>query len=463
MAGGLGRAIGVDPVLVRVGFVILTIFGGFGALLYVLGWLLLPADGDEVSAAESLIGRGRSSVPPILAVGLAIVALISLTSIFSWGLPFWPLVIGGVIAFIVVRKHRAASCARTPSGSDWGGSTNPDAWDRWGEQAGRWGQQAGDWVNRQPWTGGGPGGGGQPHDGTQDSAAQGPAPQSPFDRPAFWDEAPTGTDRSASGRGDNDGADDIGGPTGTATRTPPEWDPLGVAPFAWDLPEPAPAPEPPPVQQHRDGGVVTRVTVGLALLAGGVATGGIFAGWWTLPWAGVAAIALTVIATGLFIGALRGRGHGLIGPGIFLSLVTVALAVTGLDARAAYGEQRWAPATTQAVESEYVINGGQGVLDLSQLTVPAGQTVGTEVEVRAGQAAGDRAAGRERGGHLQRERRRRRLPRPARQWAPTRVDGDERGLVRPGKDRPRGARRGRPGGGGVWLSRRANPEAHGAG
>ena len=211
VAGGLGRAIGVDPVLVRVGFVILTIFGGFGALLYVLGWLLLPADGDEVSAAESLIGRGRSSVPPILAVGLAIVALISLTSIFSWGLPFWPLVIGGVIAFIVVRKHRAASCARTPSGSDWGGSTNPDAWDRWGEQAGRWGQQAGDWVNRQPWTGGGPGGGGQPHDGTQDSAAQGPAPQSPFDRPAFWDEAPTGTDRSASGRGDNDGADDTAG------------------------------------------------------------------------------------------------------------------------------------------------------------------------------------------------------------------------------------------------------------
>ena len=103
---------------------------------------------------------------------------------FSWGLPFWPLVIGGVIAFIVVRKHRAASCARTPSGSDWGGSTNPDAWDRWGEQAGRWGQQAGDWVNRQPWTGGGPGGGGQPDDRTEDSAAQGPAPQSPFDRPA---------------------------------------------------------------------------------------------------------------------------------------------------------------------------------------------------------------------------------------------------------------------------------------
>ena len=78
MAGGIGRAFGVDPVLIRVAFVVLTIFGGFGLLLYVLGWLLLPADGDEVSPAESLLGRGRSSTPPVLAVGLAIVAVISI-------------------------------------------------------------------------------------------------------------------------------------------------------------------------------------------------------------------------------------------------------------------------------------------------------------------------------------------------------------------------------------------------
>ena len=76
VAGGLGRAFGVDPVLIRVGFVILALFGGSGMLLYVLGWLLLPADGDQVSAAEALLGRGRSSTPPALAVGLAIVAAI---------------------------------------------------------------------------------------------------------------------------------------------------------------------------------------------------------------------------------------------------------------------------------------------------------------------------------------------------------------------------------------------------
>jgi phage shock protein PspC (stress-responsive transcriptional regulator) len=85
VAGGLGRALGVDPILFRVAFVVLTIFGGFGGLLYVLGWLLLPADGDEVSAAEALLGRGRSSVPPALAVGLGVVAVLSAFSILSWG------------------------------------------------------------------------------------------------------------------------------------------------------------------------------------------------------------------------------------------------------------------------------------------------------------------------------------------------------------------------------------------
>src|SRR6476620_4003875 len=103
VAGGLGRAFGVDPVLFRVGFAIL-LFTGFGLLLYVLGWLLLPADGDEVSAGESLLGRGQSSTPPALAVGLAIVAGMSILGIFSWGLPVAPLVIGGIIAVLVLRK-----------------------------------------------------------------------------------------------------------------------------------------------------------------------------------------------------------------------------------------------------------------------------------------------------------------------------------------------------------------------
>nr|HPK66493.1 S-layer homology domain-containing protein [Thermoanaerobaculia bacterium] len=49
--------------------------------------------------------------------------------------------------------------------------------------------------------------------------------------------------------------------------TPPAWDPLGAAPFAWDLPEPSPVPAPAPPRRSR----VTPVTLAVALLAGGVA------------------------------------------------------------------------------------------------------------------------------------------------------------------------------------------------
>ena len=51
-----------------------------------------------------------------------------------------------------------------------------------------------------------------------------------------------------------------------AEQQPPSWDPLGAAPFAWDLPEPGPGH---PARHRRSAArPVTLVTLGLALLAG---------------------------------------------------------------------------------------------------------------------------------------------------------------------------------------------------
>lgn len=60
VAGGLGEYTGVDPVLFRVLFAVLTLFGGTGILLYIVGWLFLPADDRPASPAEALIGRGSA-------------------------------------------------------------------------------------------------------------------------------------------------------------------------------------------------------------------------------------------------------------------------------------------------------------------------------------------------------------------------------------------------------------------
>ncbi len=387
VAGGLGRHFGIDPVLIRVAFAVLALFGGSGVLLYSLGWLLLASDGDEVSPGEALLGKGRSSASPVLAVGLGVVAVISLFSVFSWGLPFIPApVVIAVVILVLVMRRRGRTW--TPSerqgfmdkvdrsvqdlserasriGSTWGSSQPPQGrspfdspafWERDGQ---------GHWRRTTP--------AGTADDLPAPSADQrvdGPAPTS-------WSSAPA---PSAAQRVDAPAPDDL-------PPSPPAWDPLGVAPFAWDLPEPTPLAGPAPAPARvRGKGVIGRVTMGAALIAGGLAAAGVFAGWWALSWAQVSAIALAVVAIGLLIAALRGRTAQLIGPGIFLSLVTIALTVTGISGTSGYGEQNWVPLSADQVQPSYQLNGGQGTLDLTQVAVKSGQTLDIDVDVKAGHA-----------------------------------------------------------------------------
>ncbi len=421
VAGGIGRALGIDPLLIRVAFVVLTIFGGFGALLYVLAWLLMPADGDNASAAQALLGRGRSSVPPALAVVLAVFAAMSLFSTVFWGFPFLPFLIVGVIALIVMKRRRRWSRWDQWGQSrwqDWNSSTH--GWDGstdsppssqtspqpgcgWGGRPGRggwsqyWGGPISDWT--RGWTG-------------QSSR------RSPFERPAFW-EHPSGF-RSAPDGNPGPSTDQRGpatsptaaGPTVDMTKpragrpdtgpdlgsaadsqmprtTPPAWDPLGAAPFAWDLPEPTPVEPSQPAAATPAGRVLTRVTLGAALFASALVAAAILAGWKVLPWAWVSATALAVLGVGLLISALRGRGYALVGPGVFLSLVTLALTTTGLTGTTNYGDQYWSPTTTVDLKSSYEMQAGSGHLDLSKLTLAAGQTESVTLQVNAGRAEVD--------------------------------------------------------------------------
>ena len=61
VCSGLGRYTDIDPVLFRVTFGVLTVFGGAGIAVYALAWLLLPKEGAPQSAGERLIFRVRRS------------------------------------------------------------------------------------------------------------------------------------------------------------------------------------------------------------------------------------------------------------------------------------------------------------------------------------------------------------------------------------------------------------------
>lgn len=79
VAGGLGDYLNVDPVLLRAAFAGLMIFGGAGLVLYVVGWLLVPAQGQADSILEALVRRlarrsGRLGMAALVLVAIVVVS-----------------------------------------------------------------------------------------------------------------------------------------------------------------------------------------------------------------------------------------------------------------------------------------------------------------------------------------------------------------------------------------------------
>ncbi|MBL8929972.1 MAG: PspC domain-containing protein [Kineosporiaceae bacterium] len=104
VAGGLARRWDLDPIVVRVAFIVLTFLGGLGVSLYGLGWLFLPQSDGRIHAQQLLTGR--------ITVGFigALLATLAVTDGVA------PLIVAAVaVTFIVllVRNRRA----HTPTGT----------------------------------------------------------------------------------------------------------------------------------------------------------------------------------------------------------------------------------------------------------------------------------------------------------------------------------------------------------
>jgi len=107
VAGGLARHLDIDPVILRVAFVVLVFFGGAGLIVYAACWLLVPEEGSQ-SAPFHLDDRSRT-------VALAVVGVIGLVALLghSWGgfgFP-WPLAVVALLAVILLTRRDAK---RTP-------------------------------------------------------------------------------------------------------------------------------------------------------------------------------------------------------------------------------------------------------------------------------------------------------------------------------------------------------------
>jgi phage shock protein C len=61
VCGGLGDYLGIDPVLVRIFFVLFTLAGGIGPLVYFLLWLIVPREDTVIAAGSANEWESRAS------------------------------------------------------------------------------------------------------------------------------------------------------------------------------------------------------------------------------------------------------------------------------------------------------------------------------------------------------------------------------------------------------------------
>jgi phage shock protein PspC (stress-responsive transcriptional regulator) len=113
VAGGLGDYLNIDPVIVRILFVLLAIFGGSGLLIYIILWIVIPAQvytfGQDVSGNESVTAElypedeqrktntGFVAGLVLIAFGLLFLADQLIPYYHLWD--FWPvlLIVAGVL------------------------------------------------------------------------------------------------------------------------------------------------------------------------------------------------------------------------------------------------------------------------------------------------------------------------------------------------------------------------------
>src|SRR3954447_17977760 len=74
VAGGLGRYFGVDPILFRIGFVVLAFIGAAGVLAYLALLAFVPSDGEE---RQSGTGTKAIAIAGTIVLGICLVTFLS--------------------------------------------------------------------------------------------------------------------------------------------------------------------------------------------------------------------------------------------------------------------------------------------------------------------------------------------------------------------------------------------------
>ncbi|MET0600429.1 MAG: PspC domain-containing protein [Baekduia sp.] len=119
VCAGIARWLGVDPLIVRIAVVILTVASGVGLPIYIAGWLLLPpADGSPAIAARLRARPGAWQI----GAGVGCLTLGGLLTIRELGLWWsdaivWPFVLAAAGAAMLWRQTAARRAGPEPTRS----------------------------------------------------------------------------------------------------------------------------------------------------------------------------------------------------------------------------------------------------------------------------------------------------------------------------------------------------------
>src|SRR2546427_2150856 len=107
VAGGIAERLGVDPVVVRLAFVVLALAGGVGAVLYLVIWLIAPERAPQPAPAAD---RGTLPVRILAIVLVALGSLLVLRDLGLWlgdGL-VWPVAIAAFGSAVIWARGEGA-------------------------------------------------------------------------------------------------------------------------------------------------------------------------------------------------------------------------------------------------------------------------------------------------------------------------------------------------------------------
>ena len=326
---GIGNYLGIDPVIIRLLFVLFSFFALAGVITYLILWIVLPDARDEQGRpppppAPRFRPLERFNAQPAWAQATMIVAFVLLViGMFNWpgGRFVWPLAL--LIIGLLLLSDRGIGQASPP----------PDP----------------------------PGPSARP---PQAPPSEPPEPPNPHPEPRTAEHADDGPSPSALPPPPPahmpDPADDD---TMTIAQPPPP-----AAPGRHDLAPPA-SPAPPP----KPASVLGQLTLAVALVAVGVGVALQNLGIVRLGARDYLAVAVVIIGLGLLVGAFAGRARWLALIGILLlpplAVATVFSTVTeqGYAGEWDVGDRYLTPTAVAELEPGYHLLAGNLHLDLRQL------------------------------------------------------------------------------------------------